>query len=130
MSNPRRIQPGGGGRGFPTNNRSFFFQKKETKTIKLRKDCQRNSNRKNAELTNEKREMANAKPANPRTPQQQQRAEEEEEESEREGYDGGTTVPARNGGTRKQTSVKFRHVITPNVRGNVIVKTLLTSNPE
>jgi hypothetical protein len=31
MSNPRRIQPGGGGRGFPTNNRSFFFQKKRKK---------------------------------------------------------------------------------------------------
>ncbi len=62
--------------------------------------------------------------------------EEEEEESERDerhlsqGYDGGTTVPARNGGARKQTSVRFRHVIAPNVRGNVIVKTLLTSNPE
>lgn len=96
---------------------------------------QRNSNRKNAELTNEKREMANAKPANPRTPQQQRekkkkkrRAREKRDISQ--GYDGGTSVPARNGGARKQTSVKFRRVIALWKSTNVIVKTLLTSNPE
>jgi hypothetical protein len=125
MSNPRRIQPGGGRGGGgrkQTNSRIFFFKKKKKRKIKLRKYSQRNSNRKNAQLTNEKREMANAKPANPRTPQQQQREQKKKKKRKRarekrdntsQGYDGGTTVPARNGGTRKQTSVKFRHVMAP-----------------
>ncbi len=102
------------GRGKGGGNKpivGFSFSKKK---IKLRKDCQRNSNRKNAELTNEKREMANTKPANPRTSQQQREKKKKRAREKRDisqGYDGGTSVPARNGGARKQTSVKFRRVI-------------------
>ncbi len=119
--NSARGGRGGGGRK-QTNSRIFFFKKKKKRKIKLRKYSQRNSNRKNAQLTDEKREMANAKPANPRTPQQQQREQKKKKKRKRarekrdntsQGYDGGTTVPARNGGTRKQTSVKFRHVMAP-----------------
>jgi hypothetical protein len=89
MSNPRRIQSGGEGKGGfqPIIGFSFSKKRKRKKKIKLRKDCQRNSNHKNAELTNEKREMANAKPTNPRTPQQQREQKKKKKKRARETRD-------------------------------------------